>query len=49
MIARTAPPIQIRGRQYPCYCKVPASELFALTERERARAWSHILQHTAKE
>lgn len=36
---------RIRGREYPCYCKMPWSLLKALPEREQARAWDHINKH----
>jgi len=37
--------IEFRGREYPCYCKMPVSELNSLPEPERAKAWNHICQH----
>lgn len=40
--------VRLRGREYPCYCKAPVSELVALPERERTTAWNHIFQHTKK-
>lgn len=46
MNATTSTVVRLHGREYPCYCKASVDELTALPERERARAWNHILQHT---
>ena len=45
MIVKEADTVLLRGREYPCYCKAPVSELKALPEREQDRAWDHIRKH----
>ena len=45
MTVKEAGTVLLRGREYPCYCKMPVSELKALPEREQARAWDHINKH----
>lgn len=48
MTAEHPTTVRLHGREYPCYCKAPVSELKALPEPEFWRAWNHIKEHTAK-